>query len=44
MAKHIAHLFVRDPLVVYNDKVEIDDETHVDHFEVRKIIFLTIGS
>lgn len=34
MAKHIAHLFVRDPLVVYNDKIEIDDETNVDHFEV----------
>jgi glutamate--cysteine ligase catalytic subunit len=43
MAKHIAHLFVRDPLVVYNDKVEIDDETHVDHFEnIQSSVWQTV--
>lgn len=33
LAKHFAHLFIRDPLVIYSDKIEIDDETHSDHFE-----------
>lgn len=43
MAKHIAHLFVRDPLVVYNDKIEIDDETHVDHFEnIQSSVWQTV--
>lgn len=35
MARHLAHLFIRDPLVVYDNKIEIDDATHSDHFEVR---------
>jgi hypothetical protein len=34
LAKHVAHLFARDPLVIYDDKIFIDDETHTDHFEV----------
>uniref|UniRef100_A0A6B2L0C0 Glutamate--cysteine ligase n=1 Tax=Arcella intermedia TaxID=1963864 RepID=A0A6B2L0C0_9EUKA len=33
LAEHIAHLFIRDPLVIYNDKIEIDDEQFTDHFE-----------
>jgi glutamate--cysteine ligase catalytic subunit len=33
LAKHFAHLFIRDPLVIYSDKIELDDETHSDHFE-----------
>lgn len=33
LANHFAHLFIRDPLVIYADKIEIDDETHSDHFE-----------
>jgi len=33
LARHFAHLFIRDPLVIYSDKIEIDDETHSDHFE-----------
>lgn len=28
-----AHLFIRDPLVIYEDKIVLDDETHSDHFE-----------
>eukprot|EP00602_Paraphysomonas_sp_CaronLab_P001393 CAMPEP_0185025476 /NCGR_PEP_ID=MMETSP1103-20130426/8414_1 /TAXON_ID=36769 /ORGANISM="Paraphysomonas bandaiensis, Strain Caron Lab Isolate" /LENGTH=662 /DNA_ID=CAMNT_0027558679 /DNA_START=268 /DNA_END=2256 /DNA_ORIENTATION=- len=33
LAHHIAHLFVRDPLVIFEDGVELDDSTHTDHFE-----------
>nr|AOE43199.1 glutamate-cysteine ligase [Rostrostelium ellipticum] len=33
LARHFAHLFIRDPLVIYSDKIEIDDTTHTDHFE-----------
>mmetsp|Transcript_130605 Transcript_130605/g.194544 ORF Transcript_130605/g.194544 Transcript_130605/m.194544 type:complete len:734 (-) Transcript_130605:56-2257(-) len=33
MAKHVAHLFVRDPLVVYREKLEQDDKLDNDHFE-----------
>mmetsp|Transcript_9920 Transcript_9920/g.36987 ORF Transcript_9920/g.36987 Transcript_9920/m.36987 type:complete len:708 (-) Transcript_9920:70-2193(-) len=33
LAKHIGHLFIRDPLVIFSDFREVDDETHTDHFE-----------
>jgi len=34
MARHVAHLFVRDPLVMFEGMIaELDDETHTDHFE-----------
>jgi len=33
LAQHIAHLFVRDPLVIYRERVELDDERETDHFE-----------
>ena len=33
LANHIAHLFIRDPLVIYKERVEIDDSKDVDHFE-----------
>eukprot|EP01126_Amoeba_proteus_P055192 TRINITY_DN6832_c0_g1_i6.p1 TRINITY_DN6832_c0_g1~~TRINITY_DN6832_c0_g1_i6.p1 ORF type:complete len:434 (+),score=88.18 TRINITY_DN6832_c0_g1_i6:1095-2396(+) len=33
LAQHVAHLFIRDPLVVYNGHIEIDDMMHSDHFE-----------
>eukprot|EP00934_Nitzschia_sp_Nitz4_P007972 Nitzschia sp. Nitz4//scaffold57_size113557//74748//78101//NITZ4_004000-RA/size113557-processed-gene-0.140-mRNA-1//1//CDS//3329554873//7962//frame0 len=34
LAQHIAHLFVRDPLVIFNGAVEeVDDETQTEHFE-----------
>eukprot|EP01132_Coremiostelium_polycephalum_P000964 gene964-1227_t len=33
LARHFAHLFIRDPLVIYSDKIEIDDHKHSDHFE-----------
>lgn len=33
LAKHVAHLFIRDPLVIYENKIEIDDAHRTDHFE-----------
>lgn len=33
LSKHIAHLFIRDPLVVFSERVDQDDENSMDHFE-----------
>ena len=34
LARHIAHLFIRDPLVLFKEKINIDDTKESDHFEV----------
>eukprot|EP00542_Grammatophora_oceanica_P009477 CAMPEP_0194027776 /NCGR_PEP_ID=MMETSP0009_2-20130614/1846_1 /TAXON_ID=210454 /ORGANISM="Grammatophora oceanica, Strain CCMP 410" /LENGTH=925 /DNA_ID=CAMNT_0038666947 /DNA_START=219 /DNA_END=2996 /DNA_ORIENTATION=- len=34
LAQHVAHLFIRDPLVIFNGAVEeVDDETQTEHWE-----------
>ncbi|WFD30830.1 glutamate--cysteine ligase [Malassezia sp. CBS 17886] len=33
LAEHMAHLFVRDPLVIFSERVHLDDATSTDHFE-----------
>ncbi|KDQ57449.1 hypothetical protein JAAARDRAFT_35163 [Jaapia argillacea MUCL 33604] len=33
LAKHIAHLFIRDPLVIFSEMLDQDDENSNDHFE-----------
>ena len=33
LAKHIGHLFIRDPLVIFNDLIELDDTKTTHHFE-----------
>mmetsp|Transcript_24146 Transcript_24146/g.29733 ORF Transcript_24146/g.29733 Transcript_24146/m.29733 type:complete len:998 (-) Transcript_24146:145-3138(-) len=34
LAQHVAHLFIRDPLVIFDGAVdEVDDETQTEHFE-----------
>jgi glutamate--cysteine ligase catalytic subunit len=33
LSQHIAHLFVRDPLVIFDDAIHLDDEKVLDHFE-----------
>jgi hypothetical protein len=34
LSQHIAHLFIRDPLVIFDGNIEeVDDETQTDHFE-----------
>lgn len=34
LAHHIAHLFVRDTLTLFKEKLELDDTRDTDHFEV----------
>ena len=34
LAEHVAHLFVRDPISVFKEKLVQDDENDTDHFEV----------
>ena len=38
LANHIAHLFIRDPLVIFSETVDQDDEVSADHFEVGRIL------
>ena len=33
LARHIAHLFVRDPLVIRPDRIHLNDTIETDHFE-----------
>ncbi|CAI5442367.1 unnamed protein product [Caenorhabditis angaria] len=33
LAKHIAHMFIRDPLQVFRERIEQDDEKSTEHFE-----------
>jgi glutamate--cysteine ligase catalytic subunit len=33
LARHIAHLFVRDPLVIYSERIHLSDTDNTDHFE-----------
>jgi hypothetical protein len=34
LSQHIAHLFIRDPLVIFDGSVEeVDDDTQTEHFE-----------
>ncbi|KAF9215889.1 hypothetical protein CPC16_000617 [Podila verticillata] len=33
LARHIAHLFIRDPLVIFEELLNVDDNESTDHFE-----------
>lgn len=33
IARHVAHLFIRDPITLYKEKLDQDDERETDHFE-----------
>ena len=35
LAKHLAHLFIRDPISLFKEKLELNDEVDTDHFEVH---------
>jgi hypothetical protein len=35
LSKHIAHLFIRDPIVIFSELLDQDDSKSTDHFEVR---------
>ena len=34
LAQHIAHLFIRDSISLFSEKIEQDDTRELDHFEV----------
>ena len=34
LSKHVSHLFIRDPLVIFSETIDQDDTTSSDHFEV----------
>ena len=34
LSKHIAHLFIRDPIVIFSELLDQDDNKSTDHFEV----------
>jgi len=42
LAQHIAHLFIRDPVSLFSEKVNQNDEEDSDHFEVKYFIFLLL--
>ncbi|XP_036104229.1 glutamate--cysteine ligase catalytic subunit isoform X4 [Molossus molossus] len=33
LAQHVAHLFIRDPLTLFAEKIHLDDANESDHFE-----------
>ena len=33
LAQHVAHMFIRDPLVIFDQAIEIDNQHRSDHFE-----------
>lgn len=35
LAQHLAHLFIRDPISVFSEKIDQNDEEDTDHFEVN---------
>jgi len=39
LANHIAHLYTRDPLVIFEEYVELDDEKSMDHFENIQVYY-----
>lgn len=40
LSKHMAHIFIRDPLVIFSETINQDDETSNDHFEVSAVYLL----
>lgn len=39
MAQHVAHLFIRDTVSLFSEKVHQDDTAEMDHFEVGLLYF-----
>ena len=40
LARHIAHLFIRDPIVIFSELIDQDDEESMDHFEASITVWL----
>lgn len=39
LAQHVAHLFIRDTVSLFSEKVNQNDEEDTDHFEVSLVKF-----
>ncbi len=39
LAQHVAHLFIRDTVSLFSEKVHQNDEIDTDHFEVSENVF-----
>lgn len=39
LAKHLSHLFIRDPLVIFRETIDQNDTISTDHFEACVFIF-----
>ena len=35
LARHFAYLFIRDPISLFEEKLQQDPKTEMDHFEVK---------
>jgi len=44
LAQHVAHLFIRDPVSVFAEKINLDDEVDTDHFEVLRCHFIVLSN
>ncbi|KAA8497587.1 Glutamate--cysteine ligase catalytic subunit [Porphyridium purpureum] len=33
LARHVAHLFIRDPLVIFDNRIDVNNAADMDHFE-----------
>lgn len=42
LSKHIAHLFIRDPISLFAEKIEPADENDTDHFEVSSYVSFSV--
>lgn len=36
LSRHISHLFVRDPIVIFSETIDQDDSASSDHWEVSR--------
>lgn len=43
LAQHIAHLFIRDTVSLFSEKVYQDDEKDTDHFEVSNVLIILLN-
>ena len=34
LSRHISHLFIRDPIVIFSETIDQDDSASSDHWEV----------
>ena len=40
LAQHVAHLFVRDTVTLFEETLHLDDTQDTDHFEVKFVFFV----